>query len=237
MHPASKAAPQAPLTELGARDLIERCRSHDCSASWHEFLVRYGWSLAATVRRALGRVGLAARPELQEDLLQETYCRLLADDRRRLGNCRGEDDRAVAGYLCRIAENVVRDHLRRRKATKRGRELLRAAPAVGPGALDCAPDPEARTDRRAMVAESRRIYLAHGAAALTGPNRRRDLWVTYLALFEGWSSQEIADRLGSITANNVDSVVYRTRRRLAAVGLELADERRRRQRSTRSAVS
>jgi RNA polymerase sigma factor (sigma-70 family) len=227
MQTAANRAPQISLADLGARDLIERCRSHDCDASWQEFLARYGWSLAATVRRALRRVGLAARRELQEDLLQETYCRLLADDRRRLANCRGDDDPTVTGYLCRIAENVVVDHLRRRGATKRGRALLRAAPALGPGALERAPDPEARADRRALVAESRRIYLAHGAAALAGRNRRRDLWVTYLALFEGWSSQEIAERLGSLTANNVDSVVYRTRRRLAAAGLELVGERRR----------
>ena len=214
---------RTPLADVSAPELIEQCWTADCSASWREFFHRYGWSLAATVRRALARVGLAASHDLQDDLLQETYCRLLADDRRRLKNCRGGDDRTVAGYLCRVAENVVVDHLRRAGAVKRGRDLLVSAREEGPEPIERAADPTARADHRLLVAESRRLFLRRAGTALSGPNRRRDLWVTYLATFEGWSSREIAERVGSITANNVDSVVHRTRRRLAAAGIELGE--------------
>lgn len=223
MQTSSIAATTSTLPEVSAPELIERCRREPSGASWQEFLHRYGYALAATVRRALARVGLAASRELQDDLLQETYCHLLADDRRRLESCRGADDRTVAGYLCRIAENVVIDHLRHSGAAKRGRDLLVAPLPDGPTLVDRAPDPAARADHRLLVAESRRHFLRQAGRILKGDNRRRDLWVTYLATFEGWTSREIAARVGSITANNVDSVVHRTRKRLAAGGLDLGE--------------
>ena len=218
------------LAAVSAAELVERCGRRDCADSWQEFLRRYGRVLAATVRRVLVAFGSPAAREHEEDIRQEVYCRLLANGRRRLLNCRGEDDRAVLGYLCRIAENVVVDHLRRSNAVKRGRRLL-GAPAVRYGTarvVDRAVDPRACAERRALVRESRRHFFDRAGRILSGPNRRRDLWVTYLAVFEGWSSREIAQRLGAITANNVDSVVHRTRNRLAAGGIELREGKGRR---------
>lgn len=213
-----------PLAGLSAADLLARCGRPGASESWNEFLRRYGATLAGTVRRVLAGMGRVLAGDLHEDLLQEIYCHLLADGRRRLRRCRGTDDRAVAGYLCRLARNVVLDHVRRCEATKRGRRLL-TAPSAGDesGPVERATDPAANAERRLLVAESRRLFLDRAATALRGPNRHRDLWVTYLALFEGWSSREIADRLAGTTANNVDSIVHRTRRKLRGAGVDLAE--------------
>ena len=222
MQTTSLSPSEHPLATVTARELVARCTVRDCAESWQEFLSRYGWALAATVRRALSGVGWSISRDIEEDLLQEIYCRLLADGRRRLRNCNGIDDRTVTGYLCRIAENVVVDHLRRSNAVKRGRRLLTQPPAdSGVCPVDTAPDPRASADREILVRESRRMFFNRAVRVLHGPNRRRDLWVTYLAVFEGWSSRDIAGRLASITANNVDSVVHRTRRRLAAAGIGL----------------
>jgi DNA-directed RNA polymerase specialized sigma24 family protein len=209
---------------VSAAELVERCGTHDCSESWREFLRRYGQALAGSVRRALAARGYTWARELDEDIRQEVFCRLLANGRRRLLNCRGSDDREVVGYLCRIAENVVADHVRRANAVKRGRRLRVAyPPAERSGLVDRAADPAACVERKALMRESRRLFFDRAGRILRGPNRRRDLWVTYLAIFEGWSSREISKRLGVITTNNVDSVVYRTRMRLAAGGIELRD--------------
>jgi len=231
MQTTSLSPSDHPLATVTASELVARCTVRDCAESWQEFLHRYGWALAATVRRALAGVGRSISRDVHEDLLQEIYCRLLADGRRRLRNCQGEDDRSVTGYLCRIAENVVVDHLRRSNAVKRGRRLL-AKPSADAGVcpVAAAPDPRASADRKTLVRESRRIFFDQAIQVLRGPNRRRDLLVTYLAVFEGWSSGDIARRLGPITANNVDSVVHRTKQRLAAAGLKLGtvDSRTRR---------
>jgi DNA-directed RNA polymerase specialized sigma24 family protein len=216
--------PGGSLAGLSAGDLLARCGRHGEGESWEEFLRRYGAALAATVRRVLARVGRALAGEAHEDLLQEIYCHLLADERRRLKRCRATDDRGVAGYLCRLAENVVMDHLRRVQADKRGRRLLvEARKPDDPGPVERAVDPRADAERRLLVGESRRLFLAHAGVALSGPNRGRDLRITYLALFEGWSSRELAGRFAGTTANNVDSIVHRTRRRLAGVGVDLAE--------------
>ncbi len=212
--------PAAPRT-VEASDLIERCASSDCPESWHEFLARYGRPLRDAVRRTLLKAGASLVRDLEDDVLQDVYCKLLADGRRRLRRFRGGDDRSVAGYLCRIAENVTRDHLRRGRAVKRGREVCLVAGDGEDGPIVKAADPCAATDRRALVAEGRRLYFERGSRALPGDNRHRDLEVTYLAVFEGWSSREIAERWQSLTANNVDSIIYRTKLRLAAVDIEL----------------
>lgn len=217
------AQPNA-FNSVSAAELVERCGTYDCAESWSEFLRRYGRALAGAVRRALAVRGYTWARELDEDIRQEVYCRLLANGRRRLLNCRGSDDREVVGYLCRIAENVVVDHVRRSNAAKRGRRLRSTyPPAEQSGLVDRAADPAASAESQALMHESRRIFFDRAARILRGPNRRRDLWVTYLAIFEGWSSREISQRLGVITANNVDSVVCRTRVRLAAGGIELRD--------------
>ena len=217
------------LAAISAVELVERCGADHCEVSWQEFLNRYGWGLAASVRRALRQVGQDGRRDLEEDLLQETYCLLLADGRRRLHRCRGENDATVAGYLCRIAENVVYDYLRRSRASKRGKLLLvdSACPAAS-GRVERAIDPAAGSDHQALVRAGRRMFFVIGTRILTGRKRQRDLWITYLALFEQWTSREIAARLGTLSATNVDSVVYRTRRRLADSGMRLsfADSRR-----------
>jgi DNA-directed RNA polymerase specialized sigma24 family protein len=211
-----------PLAGLSAADLVARCGRHGAGESWDEFLHRYGATLAATVRRILGGLGRVLARDLHEDLLQEIYCHLLADGRRRLKVCRGTDDRAVAGYLCRLAENVVMDHMRRSNAAKRGRHLLLAAqPTDQTPAVERAVDPDACAERRLLVAESRRLFLARAGGALRGANRRRDLSITYLALFEGWRSREIARRFAGTTANNVDSIVHRTRLKLERAGIDL----------------
>ncbi len=219
--PARPRSQNTALSSVSAAALVERCGTHDCAESWGEFLRRYGKALAGAVRRALAARGYAWGRELDEDIRQEVFCRLLANDRRRLLNCRGSDDREVVGYLCRMAENVVVDHIRRSNAAKRGRRLRAALPAGDTvGLVDRIADPEACVEHKALLRESRRLFFDRAARILRGPNRRRDLWVTYLAIFEGWSSREISQRLGVITANNVDSVVYRTRARLAAGGIE-----------------
>ncbi len=213
-----------PLSSVSAADLVERCGAHDCAESWREFLRRYGRALAGAVRRALAVRGYTWARDIDEDIRQEVYCRLLANGRRRLRNCRGVDDREVVGYLCRIAENVVVDHVRHSNAAKRGRRLRTVyPPAEQSGLVDRLADPAACVERRAVLRESRRLFFERAREILRGPNRQRDLWVIYLAVFEGWSSREIAQGLGTITTNNVDSVVHRTRSRLAAGGIELRD--------------
>ena len=83
-------------------------------AAWDEFMGRFHRVVAATVVKGL----LAARIQpsaFADDLIQEVYMRLCANDRRALNDFTGGNEMAFCGFLRRVAYNVVQDHLRSRK--------------------------------------------------------------------------------------------------------------------------
>lgn len=190
---------------------------------------RYGSYLRRAVYRALQAAGVRMRrgePEQVDELMQEVYCRIFAAEGRCLQRCRAGSAGQVAAFLARVAERVVFDHLRRGSAEKRGRALLAGwdepeAEALRPVAVDPAVGPEER-----LLGEERRRQLfscfALDRHLPARPHRERDLRILHLALVEGWSSPEIAERFGGrLAPSSVDSLIHRLRRRLAAGGLQL----------------
>lgn len=125
-------------------------------------------------------------PALADDLLQESFLRLLRSD------FETDDEQHRKNYLFRIASNLVKDHFRRR----RPEDTLSGDPArrsPGSGEVDL------RTD----------VSKALGDLA---PRDRQMLWLAYV---EGSSHSEIADILGLKTAS-LKSMLSRARSRLAA---------------------
>ena len=106
------------------RELVHRCATERDTETWRQFLDRFDRPLAIRVRRTLQRFDARISEDEHQDLLQETYCRLLEGQGRRLQGCRGEVEAAIAAYLSRVADSVVVDHLRSRQAAKRGGGVL-----------------------------------------------------------------------------------------------------------------
>jgi len=204
-------------------ELLERCASDRGEATWDEFLVRFRPAIRGGVHRALNRSNRAARTLDPDDLVQEVFCRLLEEGGARLKSCQGPNDRVVGAYLSRIAESVVRDHLRARNAEKRGSRLQYDENEANDHSLvDSAPDPGPTPEERALLNELRRRFhrrCLHAAGARTGS---RDVEILHLALFESYTSREIATMLGgSLRPSSIDSRVHRMRRRLARSGFHL----------------
>jgi RNA polymerase sigma-70 factor (ECF subfamily) len=143
--------------------------------AFYELTARPLWAYLA---RTTGDTRLA------DDLLQETYYRLL----RVRTAFESEDHRRH--YLFRIATNLVRDHHRR--------------PRLERGEIEYAAT-EARTAERATA----RIDLARAMERLK-PRERSLLWLAYA---QGWSHEEIAASLGLKTAS-LKCLLHRARRRL-----------------------
>jgi RNA polymerase sigma-70 factor, ECF subfamily len=133
---------------------------------------------------------------LAEDLLQETYYRLLRAGREY------EDEAHRRHYLFRIAINLVRDHRRGNRV-----DLTRPLPEAGERHHPSTVSAEETTERAA-----RRIDLGRAMDRLSG--RERDL--LWLAYAQGSSHEEIAATLG-LKAASVKSLLFRARRRLAAL--------------------
>ena len=211
------------MQTLEARELIHRCATERDSEIWREFQDRFGRPLAMGVRMTLLRFDARVSEDEHQDLLQETYCRLLERQGRRLMSCRGEVESAISTYLSRVAENVVMDFLRGRNAAKRGGgvvvELRRNQL---PDLADRVRDPRRTPEERLLQRERRARFLASCNELVGKRSPQRDLHVLYLAFFEGFSSREICGRVGQgLKPGTVDSLVHRLRKRLVASGVEV----------------
>lgn len=186
------------------------------SVDWEEFVDRYGSTVRRGVFQGLGRVGLEPRPERVDDLVQETYCRLLERERR--GRPIPVQERGpVTGFLYRTTWSVVIDHVRRHRAAKRGGGRS-FCPPVGP-AGEClldrhggtGPDPEERL--LAREAASRVRERLRESVRTRRPERDRR--IVEMTVLEGRSAREIQGTLDpDLTVSGIHSVMHRVRQSL-----------------------
>jgi RNA polymerase sigma-70 factor (ECF subfamily) len=131
---------------------------------------------------------VTGRRDVADDLLQETYCRLLAQSHS------GSQSRKVAGmdalatrrYLFRIATNLLRDRWRA------GEDK----PVAEPAEASAAPQLESAIDIRAMLKHLK-------------PKERELLWLAYV---EGMDHAEIAAATG-LGRLSVRTLLFRARKK------------------------
>lgn len=150
----------------------------------------------ATARPILAYLtGVTGRRDVADDLLQETYCRLLV---RRPPAMDAEGTRR---YLFRIASNLLRDRWRR------GEDRAYPEPA------EAASPPNADTQVHLQID-------VRTAMRAMKPRERELLWLAYV---EGMSHAEIAEAMG-LSAMSVRLLLFRARKRAAGL-LRPAEER------------
>jgi RNA polymerase sigma-70 factor (ECF subfamily) len=132
-------------------------------------------------------VSATGSPTAAEDLLQESYLRLIRAD------VRVNDENHRRNYLFRIATNLLRDRYRRR-----GPQIEELGEARDP--VDQAADMQRRTDVARVLSELK-------------PRERQLLWLAYV---EGMSHHEIAAAVG-LKSGSVRPLLFRARRRMAEV--------------------
>ncbi len=81
---------------------------------WSALVARHSPRLRASIRAALWRAGIEPRPEDVEEIVQETYCRLLVCGR--LSSERGEGSE-LAGFLAKMGERLAFDRVRRERVS------------------------------------------------------------------------------------------------------------------------
>jgi RNA polymerase sigma factor (sigma-70 family) len=178
-------------------------------ADWEGIVREYEGLIRARIWRLFERVGQPPGRELVEEIVQDVYCRLFGEARRRW---RGRTMRELIAYMVTIAERTVVDHLRRVQADKRTgiREIY-----LGRRRIEQIPDPR-DPERDLLLAESRTVVLRRCRDLPSRRGRRRNVWVARLALLEGWTNQEISRAAGGrLSPDSVAMLVHRLRRRLA----------------------
>jgi RNA polymerase sigma-70 factor, ECF subfamily len=149
--------------------------------SFRLFYERTSRSLQAYLVHATGSQTAA------EDLLQESYFRLIRAD------VRVNDENHRKNYLFRIATNLLRDRHRRRRPEVEEVGEIRDS-----------------TDQEADI--QRRSDLSKALRELT-PRDRQLLWLAYV---EGMSHDEIAAAAG-LKSGSIRPLLFRARRRMAEV--------------------
>src|ERR1051326_4710348 len=97
--------------ESPIRELLQLCLSTDAEEHWREFVRRTQPLVASVIINTVGRWKQPA-PSLVDDLIQDTYVKLFANDKKALRSIKNEHENTIFGYLKVVASNVVRDNFR-----------------------------------------------------------------------------------------------------------------------------
>jgi len=119
--------------ETSIRDLLQLCLSSDEQEQWGEFVRRTQPLIASVIINTVRRWKTPA-PSLVDDLIQDTYVKLFANDKKALRAIKNEYENTIFGYLKVIAANVVRDHFR--QPVNKADEIELSDAALPPGPQD-----------------------------------------------------------------------------------------------------
>jgi RNA polymerase sigma factor (sigma-70 family) len=174
--------------------------------AWAELLRRYDGKVRSALRRA-------AAPEDADDLRQDVWARLLANDRAALRRFRAERAGSLRLFIGQVARRVAIDH---------GRARRLRPPACGEEPAFLASSAPSPLDLLRQAAQSLRLAAALDALAAAAGHPARDRDILRLHFEEGWLPVEIAGMDLGISVRGVESLLRRARQKLA--GLLSEDE-------------
>jgi RNA polymerase sigma-70 factor, ECF subfamily len=214
---------------LSIEELVRRCSVSRTAEAWEEFIRRFHRLIATVVMRTAARFGDPSR-QTCDDLIQDTYVKLCADDFRILRNFQQQRPDAFIGYVKVVAANVVRDHFKSSYSMKRGSgQVEQLAVDFVPLALDGSAGSQKSIERNVLIEEISR-YLED---CVPGPDKERNRQIFWLHYRAGFSARAIADLPGiKLTTKGVESIILRITRELRA---RMAESSRRAEAAQQSA--
>jgi RNA polymerase sigma-70 factor (ECF subfamily) len=199
-------------SSMSILELIRACAETNDGEAWEEFVARFERPIALSIKRTAGQYGMEPL-EFVEDLRQETYLKLWADDCRRLlefSEQHPDDVNAVLRYIKKIAINVALDHFKSLHCQKRGgRETDQWLDDFDPAARSDSHGGSEGVEREVLLKQIDRA-LQHCAA---GANQERDCPIFWLYYQQGMTTREIA-ALPTIelTEEGAESLIFRLKR-------------------------
>lgn len=108
--------------KLSAQELVSYCLDSQDEAAWTEFVRRFQPHIARVVYKCVSRRE-RLKPDLVDDLAQETFLKLCANNFKALRGFDFQHDNAFFGFLKVVASHVVEDYFRKKLAEKHGGRL------------------------------------------------------------------------------------------------------------------
>jgi RNA polymerase sigma-70 factor, ECF subfamily len=194
----------ADCQSLPVWELLRACTDDSSDHAWTEFIQRFHRLITGVVSR-LCREWAGTSPDVVEDLIQETYLKLCANNYSLLVNFHSQHPYAFLGYIKTVTTNVVYDYLRSAHASKRdvGRnvELDQTLDYL------VASHGEAESlEKTVLLREIDHLLLQRG----DGPSEQNERAIFWLYYRDGLTAKEIASRPGTrSTIKRVEGIIAR----------------------------
>ena len=182
--------------KLTIEQLVEECAQRPTPEAWNELIRHTHKLIASVVMRVCRECGKTA-PDIIEDLIQDTYLKLCADDRAVLKRFRPLYPNAFFGYLKTITANLVYDHFRR----------------PHPPLVELDPELKLVKDANDGDTLENEILFNKIDAILrqrgNGPQEEKERAIFWLYYRHGMTAKEIASVPGMMTVKGVESCIFR----------------------------
>jgi RNA polymerase sigma-70 factor (ECF subfamily) len=187
-----------PQVETPIRELLNLCLSSDDQAHWREFVRRTQPLIASVIMNTIRRWQTPS-PSLVDDLIQDTYIKLFAHDRKALRSIKNEYENTIFGYLRVVASNVVWDHFRHPENKVEEIELTDPVLPPGPDGMD-----RLEFARRKEQIQQRLETLS------SSPTYQRDVAIFWFYYEQGYTAKEVSllPNVG-LTVKGVEAVLQR----------------------------
>jgi RNA polymerase sigma-70 factor (ECF subfamily) len=195
---------------MSVLDLIRACAESNDGEAWEEFIVRFQRPISLSIKHTACQWG---KDPLQfvDDLLQETYLKLCADNCRRLLEfAEQHPDDVVLRYIKTIAINVAHDHFKSFHSQKRGAgETDQLLEDFEPAAQSSSHGGSDAMERQVLLKQIDRLLQN----CAVGSNQERDCLIFWFYYRQGMSARAIAAlAIIKLTAKGVEAVILRITR-------------------------
>jgi len=194
---------------MSDEELVLACAESNDGAAWQEFVSRFRRPIALSITRIVCQWG--GKPQqIADDLIQETYLKLCAENCRLLCDFTLQRPGAVLGYIKTVAVNVAHDYFKSLHSQKRGsgvktQSIEDAEPKAHGWSLG---GPEA-IEREILLKEVDRCL----ETCTAGPDQDRDRLIFWLHFQQGLSANAIAGLpTVDLTPKGVESAIFRLSR-------------------------
>jgi len=194
--------------EIPIQELLHLCLGSEDQELWRNFVRRTQPLIASVIINTIRR-WQEPSPSLVDDLIQDTFLKLFANERKALRSIKNEYENTIFGYLKVVASNVVRDHFRQTENKVEEIELADPVLPPTPDGLD-----------RVEFARLKDKIQTRLQSLSSSETYRRDETIFWMYYEQGYTAKEISflPSVG-LTVQGVESTLLRLTRFIREEGL------------------
>jgi RNA polymerase sigma-70 factor (ECF subfamily) len=194
--------------KLSVQELVSYCLDSQDEAAWTEFVRRFQPHIARVVYKCVSRRERLKR-DLVDDLAQETFLKLCANNFKALRGFDFQHDNAFFGFLKVVASHVVEDYFRKKLAEKHGGRVEEVDIEEVRIAVSSRPRSTQLAENVILMDQINRCLLK----LASDPNFARDYAIFWLYYRQGLTAKAISQLPGiTLGVKGVESTLLRLTR-------------------------